>query len=237
VKKQATVFLVDDNDDLRETIAENLEIDGYNVLVARDARECLEKIKDNPVDIVLLDLGLPDGNGLTLMRDIRKSTDAPILVISGRNLMSDKIIGLDMGADDYIGKPVEMPELSARINAHLRRHKNRNDSALRAQEAERVVVGNWSIDRAKFQIFDKNGQSCNLTVREFRLLDALARAPNRVLSREQLLNATREEGLDIFDRSIDIQITRIRKKIGDHARTSGMIRTVRGAGYMLVTEE
>ena len=236
MKKQPIVFHVDDNAGIRETVRENLMEDGFSVITAAGARECLTTLEGGVVpDIVLLDLELPDGNGLTLIREIRRYTPCPILMVSGKSEMSDKVVGLDMGADDYIGKPIPMPELVARINAHLRRSANRQPKA-GDPEKDRIVFGTWIIDRARLQIFGADGSSGNLTVREFRLLEALALSPNRVLSREQLISATRDDGLDVFDRAIDIQITRIRRKIGDDARSPRLIRTVRGAGYMLVNE-
>lgn len=233
MKKQSTVFLIDDNADVRETIGENLLEDGYEVLTAATARESLEKLKKHAVDIVLLDLELPDGNGLTLIRDIRKATSAPILIISGRAGMADKVVGLEMGADDYLGKPLAIPELLARVHAHLRRAEGAG-----APERElRIRFGRWTLDRAQMQIFDENGRPGGLTVREFRLLEALVMSANRVLSREQLLSTSRDDGIDIFDRSIDIQVTRIRKKLGDCAKSPAIIRTVRSVGYMLVLGE
>ena len=238
-RKSVKVFLVEDSDALRETLRENLESEGFATLTAAGARECMQKLPDGAADIILLDLQLPDGDGLTLMREIRKLTDVPIIVISGRDGMADRIVGLEMGADDYIVKPVEIPELVARIHAHLRRYESMQDKkeAVQQDDGENITFAGWTLDRARFQIFDKEGLTGNLTVQEFKLLEAMVLAPNRVLSREHLLGLTKERDFDVLDRSIDIQIARIRKKIGDNGRTPEIIKTVRGAGYMLVIEE
>ncbi len=234
MKKTETLFLVDDDRELCDTLVENLRRKGFRVIAAHSAAECLDKLDHQPVDLVLLDLVLPDGSGLSLIGTIRAHTPAPILVISGRNETADRVVGLDMGADDYLNKPFEMAELYARVNAHLRRSK-----AARAHHAgtASLRIGRWTLDRAQMQVFDDKGESGGLTVREFGLLEALALSPNRVLSREQLLDATRTGALDVFDRSVDIQIARIRKKIGDSGRAPRVIRTLRGAGYMLVGED
>lgn len=230
------IYLVDDNADIQETIRENLIDDGYEVTQALTAAELFTKLENIKADTILLDLMLPDGNGLNLIEKIRKHTDAPIIVISGKGQMVDKVVGLEMGADDYLGKPFEIRELLARIKAHVRRYRARqpaDDTAL-LQHHDLIKFGKWALDRQKLQIFDDQGRSGELTVKEFRLLEALVLSPDRVLSREQLLNKSRE-GFDVFDRTIDIQITRIRKKIGDNATSPEIIRTIRGAGYMFVS--
>lgn len=237
--KPVTVFVVDDDEVFQKILSKCLADDGYKVVAAYNAHECLEKLKENSVDLILLDISLPDGNGLVLIQSIRQLTNVPILAISGKNEMSDKVVGLEMGADDYITKPFEPPELKARIRAHLRRN-----SMLREQAQNNIDdtpeccirIGKWNLSRSKFQIFDDAGQSGGLSLGEFQLLDLLATSPNKVLSREQILDKTKDDNLDISDRSIDIRIARIRKKIGDDGKDSEIIRTVRNAGYMLVLD-
>lgn len=229
------IYLVDDNKDIQDTIRENLVDDGYDVTQALTAEELFAKLKSIEADTILLDLMLPDGNGLNLIEKIRKLTDAPIIVVSGKGQMVDKVVGLEMGADDYLGKPFEIRELLARVKAHVRRYRAQQpaDKTALHRQPDLIQFGKWTLNRQKLQIFDDQGTSGELTVKEFKLLETLVLSPNRVLSREQLLNKTREE-FDVFDRTVDIQITRIRKKIGDDAASPEIIRTVRGAGYMFV---
>lgn len=233
---QQTIYIVDDNEELKSLIALSLESEGYAVITAHDSRECLEKLKKISVDLILLDILLPDGNGLVLIEKIRQLTNAPIIAISGKNELADKIVGLEMGADDYMTKPFDEAEMKARVRAHLRRYASMKDAAPSQDAGEKVRIGKWILNRARFQIFDEAGTSGNLTVGEFKLLDMLARAPNRVLTREQILDAIRDDSLDITDRSIDIQVARLRKKIGDNAKMPEIIKTVRSAGYMLVLD-
>lgn len=232
------IYLVDDNKDLQDTISENLVEDGYDVTQAFTAAELFTQLKTIKADTILLDLMLPDANGLNLIAKIRECTDAPIIVVSGKGQMVDKVVGLEMGADDYLGKPFEIRELLARVKAHVRRYRTKetSDKVAPASQNDLIKFGKWILDRQKLQIFDGQGASGDLTVKEFRLLEALVLSPNRVLSREQLLKKSRED-FDVFDRTVDIQIARIRKKIGDDATFSAVIKTVRGAGYMFVSDK
>jgi len=230
---QGCVLIIDDSEDLRNVVCENLEADGYMMLAAANADEALTILKRQRADVILLDLTLPDCNGLELISRLREYSQAPIIVISGKKDLVDKVLGLEMGADDYLGKPFDLKELSARVKANVRRYRARSDSR-DLQAPRKIKFGNWVLDSSKFQIYDKNGKSGNLTVMEFRLLEALALSPNCVLSREQLLEKARDDSIEVFDRAVDIQITRIRKKIGDDPRSPQIIQTVRRAGYMLV---
>jgi len=234
-----TVLVVDDNAALRQTIRENLEEDGYVVFSAASGEEAMRIVRVKRADAILLDLVLPDADGLALISGIRAHTDAPLIVISGKDGWVDKVVGLEMGADDYLAKPFEMKELSARVKAGIRRYRGGRDgrAAARAEpESRRIRFGGWVLDTGRFQVFDDKGTPAGLTSMEFRLLEALVRAPNRVLSREQLLDKAREGNLNVFDRAIDIQIARIRKKLGDDPRSPDLIRTMRGVGYMLACE-
>jgi DNA-binding response OmpR family regulator len=228
------VLIVDDNDALSATLRENLEDDGYEALRAATAAEALRLLKKGAPDLILLDLLLPDGDGLSLISSIRKCTDAPIIVISGKGAWVDKVVGLEVGADDYLAKPFEMKELLARVKAGLRRYKGNQAAA--SDLPLRIRFGAHVLDAAKFQAFDQAGKSCELTAMEFRLLDALVRAAGRVLSREQLLDRAREGNPDVFDRAVDIQITRLRRKMGDDPKAPKIIQTVRGIGYALACE-
>jgi len=157
--------------------------------------------------------------------------------MSGRTTTGDKVLGLEMGADDYIGKPFQPREMVARIKAHIRRYHASYNGSLSMPEArpvpERVAFGGFVLDRMQLQVFDKSNKPTNLTVREFRLIEALVMAPRQVHSREYLLNTVRGDNLDITDRAIDVQFLRIRRKLGDKPGQKQIIKAVRSIGYML----
>ena len=235
--KKGTVLTIDDDENLQIVVRQYLEGDGYNVIAANDSQSALEKLDSALIDVVLLDLVLPDGEGLTLIPQIQQKCQSGIIVVSGKSDTTEKIVCLEMGADDYITKPFEMRELSARIKAILRRTEHSDDAA--SQDAhksnkkkEKVNFGNgWCLDRTQYQVFDGAKKSVDLTTGEFKLLEALVMSPNRAISREQLFELTRDGEFDSYDRAIDIQIGRLRKKIHDKSETP-MIKTVRGVGYM-----
>ncbi|MBI1216367.1 MAG: response regulator [Alphaproteobacteria bacterium] len=233
-----TVLVVDDNAALREVIRESLEEDGYTVFNASNGEEAMKIVKVKKADAILLDLVLPDADGLTLIAGIRKHTDAPVIVISGKGGWVDKVVGLEMGADDYLGKPFEMKELSARVKANIRRYRGAREKGdeKSAPAQRRIRFDKWILDTGRFQVFDDAGNPAGLTSMEFRLLEALVQAPGRVLSREQLLSKAREDNLNVYDRAIDIQIARIRKKICADPKKPSLIKTVRGVGYLLNCE-
>ncbi len=184
----------------------------------------------------MLDLGLPDTTGLTLMGEIRAKVDAPIIVVSGKGDTTDKVVGLEMGADDYVGKPFHLRELSARIKTVLRRSaKNETAPAKEeTQEAEIIEFDEWVMNTGRFEITGADKAPLDLTTGEFQLLHTLVKSANRVLSREQLFDLTRGDDYDSFDRAVDIQIGRLRKKLGDDPKSPRLIKTVRGVGYMFI---
>lgn len=230
------VLVIEDNAAVRDLIRESLEDNGYVVFTASGGEEALRILRVKGADAILLDLMLPDVDGLNLISGIRQSTDAPVIVVSGKGALVDKVVGLEMGADDYLAKPFEVTELLARVKANVRRYQGRTGAAKKQSTARpRVRFGDLVLDPNRFQVFRGN-KSCDLTTMEFRLLDALVESPNRVLSREQLLEKARAESLHINDRAIDIQIARVRRKIGDDAKEAQLIKTVRGAGYMLACD-
>lgn len=230
---------VDDDADLQVVMRHYLEAEGYQILSAHSGAELLSKLESTAPDIILLDLILPDNDGLSLLGQIRSKCSAAVIVVSGKDETADRIVGLEMGADDYLTKPFEMRELSARIKAVLRRTGGgdapANDKAAAGNlaKAPRLLFGGWVLDRRQYQLFDSEGKPADLTSGEFRLLEALVSAPHRVLSREQLFELTRGgSDFDSYDRAIDIQIARIRKKLQDDPKNPELIKTVRGVGYM-----
>lgn len=237
-----TVLLVEDDEFMRSVIAQGLETEGYAVSAAATAEEFTRLLAATHPDIVLIDLILPDGDGLSLMKEVRARLDVPVIIVSGRNELTDKVVGLELGADDYVGKPVQMREIAARVKAQLRRYRAMKAAGGAEKEkasksrAERLSFGPWILDRPQMQVLGQNGAPLSLSVSEFRLLEALILSPNRVLSREQLLDRARADDYDVTDRAIDMQILRIRRKLGDKAGPDSLIRTVRGIGYMCTAE-
>lgn len=237
--QKGIVLSVDDDEGLQTVIAQYLEDDGYKVLKAGSSAAALDIASDHTLDVILLDLVLPDAEGLTLLPQLQSHNPAAaVIVVSGKSDTTEKIICLEMGADDYMTKPFEMRELSARIKAVLRRMEPSNDTAAQdegktAHTAEKVHFGDgWVLDRTQWQLFNADNVSATLTTGEFKLLEALVLSPNRALSRERLFELTRDGEYDVYDRAIDIQIARLRKKLGDDSKEPQMIKTVRGVGYM-----
>lgn len=233
---KARVLSVDDDDNLQTVVTHYLESEGYDVISAVSGESLKKILQSETPDIILLDLVLPDTDGLSLIGHLKTLPHKiPVIVVSGKSDTTEKIVCLEMGADDYITKPFEMRELTARIKAVLRRSDetaNGNNAPTLEQSVDRVSFGPWIMDRSRLQLFDTKEKSADLTTGEFKLLDALVRAHNRVLSREKLFELTRENEYDSYDRAVDIQIGRLRKKLGDDPKSPQYIKTVRGAGYM-----
>lgn len=243
---KATILSVDDDEGLQTVITHYLSGEGYSTLSARSGQQLMDVLKDNTPNIILLDLVLPDTDGISLLAQLRAMKKIPVIVVSGKSDTTEKIVCLEMGADDYLTKPFEMRELSARIKAVLRRAEERapadiaNDAAIAAgaasEASSKVRFGDWVLDRGQFQLFDAKGASADLTTGEYKLLEALVGAANKVLSRERLFELTRESDYDSFDRAVDIQIGRLRKKLGDDPKTPAYVKTIRGVGYMFTGE-
>jgi DNA-binding response OmpR family regulator len=229
-----SILFVDDNPEMCELVRTGLERDGYAVTSTSSAQEFLEKLTFIRPDAILLDLVLSDENGLNLISKIREQTNAPVIVVSGKSDLVDKVVGLEMGADDYVSKPFQMKELSTRIKAQLRRYQSLAPENRANAKTEQIPFGKWVLDRARLQIFNKDKESGDLTVKEFRLLEALILCPNQVLSRDQLLEKSRSHDMNVTDRAIDTQIARIRKKIGDDGSGPQLIQSIRGIGYIFV---
>lgn len=231
---KATILSVDDDEGLQTVVSHYLTTEGYTTLSARTGQQLMETLQDNTPNIILLDLVLPDTDGISLLAQLRSRAKIPVIVVSGKSDTTEKIVCLEMGADDYMTKPFEMRELSARIKAVLRRAEEK--AATPAPEVEtgpsQVRFGEWVLDRAQFQLFDTKGASADLTTGEYKLLDAMISAPQKVMTRERLFELTRETDYDSFDRAVDIQVGRLRKKLGDDPKEPHYIKTVRGVGYM-----
>jgi DNA-binding response OmpR family regulator len=190
------------------------------------------QLERDPPAVVLLDIGLPDEDGLTLARFLRERYSVGIIMVTGADAVVDRVVGLEVGADDYISKPFDLREVLARVKSVLRRLRPRPSDAHGA--AGRISVGRCLLDLRSHELSDSGGRPVALTSMEFELLKALVEHPNQVLSRDRLLTLTRKREWEPFDRSIDILIGRLRRKIEEQPDRPQVIRTVRGAGYMFV---
>jgi DNA-binding response OmpR family regulator len=228
------VLIVDDDKKLCRLIKDYLEPLGYDVDVANTAEEGLEKALAEPFDAVILDIMLPEMDGLEVLRRLRAASSVPVLMLTGLGEEADRIVGLEMGADDYLPKTFSTRELLARLRAVIRR--SRLTAKASAAGTGAVVVGDLRMepDTRTAKLGD---QPLSLTAVEFDLLLALARAPGRVKSREQLLLEAADRDFEAFDRSIDVHISSIRRKLGDDARSPRWVQTVRSVGYRLLKPE
>lgn len=238
------ILVVEANDEERRLVCKVLEQERFQVMEAMSAREAREKLVAHQPDIVLMGLILPDANGLTLMREIHEKTNAKVIIVTQKDSLTDKIVGLELGADDYITKPFEPRELVARVNARMRRQKQikaylneiEKLKSARQEDSQKIKFANWILDRSQWQAYDENGHSANLTPREFHILETIVLEGNRVLTRSQILDKAWQDGANTTDRAVDIQILRIRRKIGDTKNETPIIKSVRGVGYQLIAK-
>lgn len=233
----AHIVVVDDEQEIRETVRDYLELHRYRVTQA-DGGPALRAIiadDETDVDIVLLDITMPGEDGLSLARFLRESTNIGVIMMTASGEVIDRVVGLEMGADDYLPKPVDLRELLARIKAVLRRVDQRpapTVGEVSTAPTTRMQFGSCTLDMDAHKLFDANGEELSITAMEFDLLKAFAERPNRVLSRDQLLELAHNRSREPFDRSIDIRITRLRKKVELDPTKPQVIKTVRGAGYV-----
>ena len=230
--KPAHILVVDDQVEICDVIREYLTEEGFQVSTAADGASLREAMARSSVDLVLLDLKLGGEDGLQLAQQLRSQSGIGIIILTGRGDAVDRIVGLEMGADDYLPKPFHLRELLARVKSVLRRSASRTDDAS-LKRRSRARFDGWSLDLASRVLISPTGQNVSLTTGEFELLAALVNHANRVLSRDQLLDLSRHREAGPFDRTIDVQIGRLRHKLGDDAKSQRLIKTVRNGGYML----
>jgi two-component system OmpR family response regulator len=224
-KPSAKILVVDDDDEIRTLLQVVLAREGFEVLQAKDAAKARRLLSaGNGVDLIILDVMMPGEDGLSFCQRLRETQGTPILMVSARSLSIDRAIGLETGADDYLPKPFERRELVARVNAILRR----TGPAARAQR-----VGGLVVDRDRRSVYDGNEKTLPLTAGEFDLLGCFVDRPGRILSRDQLIDWTRGREADTFDRNIDVQMSRMRKKLVEAGFPEDGIKTVRNVGYIL----
>jgi len=227
------ILIVDDDAEIRSLLSQYLIKNGLRVTAVADGRAMWQALDAGRIDLIVLDLMLPGEDGLTLCRNLRaKSSDIPVIMLTARGEETDRIVGLEMGADDYLAKPFSARELLARIKAILRRARSLPEN-LRPDDARNIRFGNWLLDTVHRQLVSTAGVVTALSGAEYRLLRIFLTHPNRVLNRDQLVDLTQGKEANPLDRSIDVQVSRLRQRLGDDSREPRLIKTVRGEGYVL----
>ena len=236
----AHILVVDDEEAVRTLLRECLEIEGYRVSEAKDGAELSAQLAREPVDLVTLDLKLGGENGLELARAIRAERNIPIVMITGKGDTIDRVVGLELGADDYIAKPFHVREVVARLRAVLRRYAGpvaaHGPSATQAATGERFAFAGWTLDIPKRELKDDTGAVQELTTAEFNMLEMFVQRPSRVLSRDNIMDLLKGHEWSPFDRSIDALVVRVRRKVEPAPDTPRIIKTVRGVGYVIAVE-
>ena len=226
------ICICDDEEPLREMIAEYLGKNGFETVQAQDAANLRSVLEDCSPQVLLLDINMPGEDGLTVLRSLQGDETAPrVIMLTAAGETVDRIVGLEMGADDYLAKPVDLRELVARVRAVLRRSSYKEVEDPQAAEG-RLPFGKAWLDLEAAKLFDEEGRTIPLTAMEFNLLKLFAKNRGRVLNRDQILEGAHDREWDPYDRSIDIRISRIRKKIEHNPSKPAVIRTVRGLGYI-----
>lgn len=228
------ILVVDDDREIRELVGSYLTKNGMRVSLAADGRQMRAFLDANTVDLIVLDIMMPGDDGLRLCRELRTSKHKaiPVLLLTARSDETDRIVGLEMGADDYLTKPFSARELLARINAVLRRTRMLPPNLQITESSRLIGFGNWRLDTSARHLLDTANTIVSLSGAEYRLLRVFLDHPQRVLSREQLLNLTQGREADIFDRSIDLLVSRLRQRLRDDAKEATCIKTVRNEGYV-----
>ncbi len=227
----AHILVVDDQQEICDVVQEYLTGEGYRVSTAHDGGGMRRVMSQSPVDLVILDLMLPGEDGLTLARSLRSESGVGIIILTGRGETVDRIIGLEMGADDYLPKPFHLRELLARVKSVLRRVQSRTGESPHPTRM-RARFSGWSLDLSSRELVSPSGEEVRLTTGEFDLLAAFVNNANQVLSRDRLLDLARNREAGPFDRTIDVQVGRLRRKLEDDPQNPSLIKTVRGSGYI-----
>jgi two-component system OmpR family response regulator len=226
------ILIVDDDAEIRTLLGRYFEKNGLRSTAVADGRAMWQALDRGAFDLVVLDLMLPGDDGLTLCRNLRAHSDIPVIMLTARGEETDRIVGLEMGADDYLPKPFSARELLARIKVILRRARSLPPN-LRPEEETEIRFGEWVLDTRQRHLVSASGVVTPIGGAEYRLLRIFLDHPNRVLSRDQLMEMTQGKEADALDRSIDVQVSRLRRRLGDGSRDAAMIKTVRGEGYVL----
>ncbi len=226
------VLVVDDDAEIRGLLGEYLQKNGYRVTEVGDGAGMHAALEAGRVDIVVLDLMLPGDDGLTLCRNLRARSEVPVIMLTARGEETDRIVGLEMGADDYLAKPFSPRELLARVRSVLRRTRSLPEN-LQPEAARKIRFAGWALDLAARNLLSPEGVVVALSGTEYKLLRTFLAHPNRVLNRDQLIDLMLSRDASPFDRSIDVQVSRLRQRLGEDAKEPAIIKTVRGEGYVL----
>lgn len=229
---RTSILLVDDDADITALLSEYLSRFNLEVHTACDADTMRQQLAQHRVDLVVLDVMLPGTDGLTLSREIRERSHIPVIMLTARSTTIDRVMGLESGADDYMGKPFEPRELVARIHTVLRRAQGAKDATPILARSDVVCFDGWELHRDERNLVSPTGLVVPLSNAEFRLLNTFLQTPRRLFSRDQLMEQARGRAMDAFERSIDLLVSRLRQKLADDPNEPSMIKTVRGAGYM-----
>lgn len=227
------VLVVDDDAEIAHILSRYFTSNGFRVTTASDGVQMRRVVDAEPVDIVMLDLGLPGEDGLSLTRHLREHWHGPVIIVTGRGESVDRVVGLELGADDYVTKPFDLRELLARVRSVLRRFSNAHPKAAApSAEPKRYAFDGYVLDIQSHSLVGPNGEPIALTSGEFTLLRVLVEQANKVLSRDQLMTHVHGRDAGPYDRSIDVQIGRLRRKIELDPANPQRIKSIRGAGYL-----
>ena len=232
MEKSDCILIVDDDPEIRRLLVDYLVRNSFDAVAARDGREMWQELDRHVIDLIVLDLMLPDIDGLTLCRELRVKSNIPVLMLTARGEETDRIVGIEMGADDYLVKPFNPRELLARIKTILRRTRALPPN-LRPEQARCLGFSGWCLDTAARLLTAPDGVATPLSGGEYRLLRILLDHPNRVLNRDQLTEMIQGREAEPYDRAIDVQVSRLRQRLRDDSREPALIKTVRGEGYVL----
>jgi two-component system OmpR family response regulator len=232
IERSDHILIVDDDAEIRSLLTRYLEKNGLRATAVGDGRAMWRALDDGAFDLIVLDLMLPGDDGLTLCRTLRGKSDIPVIMLTARGDETDRIVGLEMGADDYLPKPFSARELLARIKVILRRTRTLPPN-LQPQDEPLLQFAGWTLNTSRRELRSAAGEATLIGGVEYKLLRVFLAHPNRVLSRDQLLDLTQGRAADPLDRSIDVQVSRLRQRLGDDPRNPSLIKTVRGEGYVL----
>lgn len=232
-EQQKRILVVDDDEEIRDLLKAYLEKSGFSVLTAADGQAMRQYWPQRRPDLIVLDIMMPGDDGFTLCKEVRAKSNVPIIMLTAGSDETDRIIGLELGADDYVGKPFNPRELLARIKAVLRRYEDGADHRQTMEAAQQIRFGDWALDLTNRELTAPSGQVQSLNGADFNLLYLFLSRPGEVLSRDDLSHHLRGRDSSPFDRSIDVQISRLRNRLKDDGKSPQLIKTVRGAGYIL----
>jgi DNA-binding response OmpR family regulator len=236
MRSAASILIVDDDQRLRRLLSRFLLREGYQVCEAGNADEMRRTVTMRDVDLVVLDLMLPGVDGLTLAKELRSTSDVPIIMLTGKGSTVDKVVGLEVGADDYVTKPFDERELLARVRTVLRRSSHRIGVRDEASQGHVALFENWRVDLVAHEVNDPGGAAIEMTGNEFQLLASLIMRPNRPLSRQEILDLVFGRNWSPADRSIDVLVAKLRRKLADDPKHPRLIKSIRGVGYKFIAK-